>query len=596
MLAYVVGRMVKFVRKFSKFFGPGFMIAVGYLDPGNWATDMEGGSQFGYRLLFIILLSNIIAVFLQNLTIRLGVVSGFDLASASRRYFPKYLNLFLYVLAELAIIATDMAEVIGSAIALNLLIPQLPLPAGVAITAADVFIILLFYSEDHTDPDAQTETASLRVIRLFESFVMILVLAVGICLSIILAYSDINPIDVVKGYEPTKEIFTDTASLYVAIGIIGATVMPHNLYLHGFIVQARCREWRAKRPQAECIDDDNKQWVLNSVARKFTMDGYEKPEQQQQGTTGETCVSMENTNTANVEKKRFDVDGLRKYLKSSLKDNLLFNFIDLVIALIFAFYVNSAILIVAASNFYYAPAGQQQEVTDLFSAHDLLSRYLSPAAGVIFALALLCAGQSSTITATLAGQVVMSGFLGMSTRPWVRRIVTRLVAIIPALVAACIAGRSGLSQLLVGSQVALSVQLPFAVVPLVIFTSWKKVMKVDLVVDQSNKTVDRTTVTVSWVDKLFPRIPSWRPSWWQPTKQMILPRLQLGEKSNENSPAAIKPDSSSSIATTSPVILNEMPEPLIYDNGWITKIVAILISLLLIGLNGYLVVSSALGM
>ena len=184
---------------------------------------MEGGSQFGYRLLFIILLSNVIAVFLQNLTIRLGVVSGHDLASASRRYFPKYLNLFLYVLAELAIIATDMAEVIGSAIALNLLIPELPLPAGVAITAADVFIILLFYSEDHADPDSDTETASLRVIRLFETFVMMLVLAVGVCLSIILAYSEINPIDVVKGYEPTKEIFTDTASLYVAIGIIGAT-------------------------------------------------------------------------------------------------------------------------------------------------------------------------------------------------------------------------------------------------------------------------------------------------------------------------------------------------------------------------------------
>ena len=193
------------------------------LDPGNWATDMEGGSQFGYRLLFIILLSNVIAVFLQNLTIRLGVVSGFDLASASRRFLPKYLNLFLYVLAELAIIATDMAEVIGSAIALNLLIPQLPLPAGVAITAADVFIILLFYNEDTNDPDSPCETISMRVIRLFETFVMLLVLAVGICLSVILAYSDITAMDVIRGYKPTQEIFTDTASLYVAIGIIGAT-------------------------------------------------------------------------------------------------------------------------------------------------------------------------------------------------------------------------------------------------------------------------------------------------------------------------------------------------------------------------------------
>lgn len=191
------------------------------LDPGNWATDMEGGSQFGYRLLFIILLSNIIAIFLQNMTIRMGTVTGLDLASASRRYFPKYLNLFLYLLAELAIIATDMAEVIGSAIALNLLFPTLPLPAGVAITAADVFIILLFYSEEPNS--GQAETASMRVIRVFETFVMFLVLAVGICLSIILAESNANAIDVLKGYVPTREIFTDPSCLYVAIGIIGAT-------------------------------------------------------------------------------------------------------------------------------------------------------------------------------------------------------------------------------------------------------------------------------------------------------------------------------------------------------------------------------------
>ncbi|KAG2226891.1 hypothetical protein INT45_010170 [Circinella minor] len=593
MLAYAFGRVAKFIRKLSKFIGPGFMIAVGYLDPGNWATDMEGGSQFGYRLLFIILLSNVIAVFLQNLTIRLGVVSGYDLASASRRYFPKYLNLFLYVLAELAIIATDMAEVIGSAIALNLLIPELPLPAGVAITAADVFIILLFYSEDHADPDSGTETASLRVIRLFETFVMMLVLAVGVCLSIILAYSEINPIDVVKGYKPTKEIFTDTASLYVAIGIIGATVMPHNLYLHGFIIQSRCREWRAKRPRAETIDDDNQQWILSSVARKFTLlnNELEKSESMEANIPMETTP---NTTSTTMDKKQFDLDGLRKYLKSSLKDNLLYNFIDLVVALLFAFYVNSAILIVAASNFYYAPENQQHAVSDLFDAHDLLSRYLSPAAGVIFALALLCAGQSSTITATLAGQVVMSGFLGMSTRPWVRRVVTRLVAIVPALVAACIAGRSGLSQLLVGSQVALSVQLPFAVVPLVIFTSWKKVMKVDLVVNENEKAAERAQATVSWIDKLFPRIPSWRPSWWQPTKQKFFPHLGLDGKTNENNPTMIKPDTSS-ITTTSPVVLDELPQPLLYTNDWITMIIAVLISLLLIGLNGYLVVAAALG-
>lgn len=184
---------------------------------------MEGGSGFGYRLLFIILLSNIIAIFLQNLTIRLGTVTGYDLASASRRYFPKYVNLLLYVLAELAIIATDMAEVIGSAIALNLLFPKLPLPAGVAITAVDVFIILMFYKEEAMDPGASVEASSMRALRFFETFVMMLVGAVGICLTVILAYSDANAVDVLKGYVPTREIFTDTQCLYVAIGIVGAT-------------------------------------------------------------------------------------------------------------------------------------------------------------------------------------------------------------------------------------------------------------------------------------------------------------------------------------------------------------------------------------
>lgn len=190
------------------------------LDPGNWATDMEGGSSFGYRLLFIILVSNLIAVFLQNLTIRLGTITGLDLASASKKFFPRWLNLFLYVLAEIAIIATDLAEVIGSAIALNLLFPKLPLPAGVAITAVDVFIILLFYNEEVEDDESST---SGRMVRVFEAFVMLLVAAVGICFMIELAYSDIVAVDVLKGYLPTKEIFTDPEVLYVAIGIIGAT-------------------------------------------------------------------------------------------------------------------------------------------------------------------------------------------------------------------------------------------------------------------------------------------------------------------------------------------------------------------------------------
>ncbi|KAL1931925.1 hypothetical protein VTP01DRAFT_8981 [Rhizomucor pusillus] len=550
-------QIYSYFRQIPKFIGPGFMIGVGYLDPGNWATDMEGGSGFGYRLLFIILLSNIIAIFLQNLTIRLGTVTGYDLASASRRYFPKYVNLFLYVLAELAIIATDMAEVIGSAIALNLLFPKLPLPAGVAITAVDVFIILMFYKEEAMDPGASVEASSMRALRFFETFVMMLVGAVGICLTVILAYSDANAVDVLKGYVPTREIFTDTQCLYVAIGIVGATVMPHNLYLHPYIVQARCREWRVKRPQIEPVESD------------------------EQGDTWKLRQEHQHVNN-------WSFDELRTYLDKSLRNNLHYGFIDLIVALIFAFYINSAILVVAGSNFYYGP--QQQQVQDLFSAHDLLSRYLGPGAGVMFALALLCAGQSSTITATLAGQVVMAGFLGMTTRPWIRRVVTRLVAITPAMVAACVAGRSGLGNLLVGSQVALSIQLSFAVVPLVIFTSWKKVMKMDVAVSQpTESSVLASKQTMTGMDWIIAQISSLL---WERRKQ---------QEKETASNISIKPnatvlDDCMSVASKNTIIVDKLPEPLYYQNGLIVTVVAVLIALLLIGLNGFLVVSLFLGL
>ncbi|EPB81234.1 hypothetical protein HMPREF1544_12057 [Mucor circinelloides 1006PhL] len=529
-----IQKVKSYLKTLGRFIGPGFMIAVGYLDPGNWATDMEGGSSYGYRLLFIILLSNLIAVFLQNLTIRLGTISGLDLASASRRYFPRWLNLFLYVLAECAIIATDIAEVIGSAIALNLLFPKLPLPAGVAITAVDVFIILMFYTEEADDPDssATSDSASVRMVRFFEMFVMMLVAAVGICFIIELAYSDIVAVDVFKGFLPTKEIFTNPEILYVAIGIIGATVMPHNLYLHSFIVQS--------------------------------------------------------------------------YLDTSLKRNLHYGFVDLIVALSFAFFVNCAILIVAAANFYYGPDTQQQQVQDLFSAHALLMQYLGPPAAVTFALALLCAGQSSTLTATLAGQVVMSGFLGMTTRPWIRRIVTRLIAIIPAMVAACVAGREGLSSMLVGSQVALSIQLPFAVVPLVYFTARKQAMKLELVVQAKNMDPDPVTVTqqekMSLVDRTIARFrfSSSKSDWFRfpQFSKMNIDTVKnyciKSDHATDATGAANAGCQGTSAAVTPAIVVEEMdqwPEPLTYANGKIVNVVAVLISLLLIGLNGYLVVS-----
>lgn len=333
--------------------------------------------------------------------------------------------------------------------------------------------------------------------------------------------------------------------------------MPHNLYLHPYIVQARCREWRVKRPQIEPVESD------------------------EQGDTWKLRQEHQHVNN-------WSFDELRTYLDKSLRNNLHYGFIDLIVALIFAFYINSAILVVAGSNFYYGP--QQQQVQDLFSAHDLLSRYLGPGAGVMFALALLCAGQSSTITATLAGQVVMAGFLGMTTRPWIRRVVTRLVAITPAMVAACVAGRSGLGNLLVGSQVALSIQLSFAVVPLVIFTSWKKVMKMDVAVSQpTESSVLASKQTMTGMDWIIAQISSLL---WERRKQ---------QEKETASNISIKPDAtvlddSMSVASKNTIIVDKLPEPLYYQNGLIVTVVAVLIALLLIGLNGFLVVSLFLGL
>ncbi|KAI8638657.1 natural resistance-associated macrophage protein-domain-containing protein [Parasitella parasitica] len=611
----LVHKVKTYLGTLGKFIGPGFMIAVGYLDPGNWATDMEGGSSYGYRLLFIILISNLIAVFLQNLTIRLGTVTGLDLASASKKYFPRWLNLILYVLAECAIIATDIAEVIGSAIALNLLFPKLPLPAGVAITAVDVFIILMFYTEEADEPDNDSaNSASVRMVRFFEMFVMMLVAAVGICFIVELAWSDIVTVDVFKGFLPTKEIFTNPEILYVAIGIIGATVMPHNLYLHSFIVQARCREWRSQRPK---VVQNGETWLVKSVPLMNKNNGKEPILEMvdrvgsiniavEKGTPpSHTAINVQNADEQSYKSRTgIDFETLKTYLDTSLRRNLHYGFVDLVVALSFAFFVNCAILIVAAANFYYGPDNQQQQVQDLFSAHALLMQYLGPPAAVTFALALLCAGQSSTLTATLAGQVVMSGFLGMTTRPWIRRVVTRLIAIIPAMVAACVAGREGLSSMLVGSQVALSIQLPFAVVPLVYFTTRKQAMKLELVVQAKNMESDPIAVTpqekMSLLDRTIARFrfSSSKSDWFRFPQ---FSKMNLGTLKNycikAGSAAAAENDFGStgtSVATTPAVVIEELdswPEPLIYVNGIVVNVVAVLISLLLIGLNGYLVVS-----
>ena len=365
------------------FAGPGYLVAVGYMDPGNWATDLAGGSRFGYTLLSVILMSNLMAVLLQGLASKLGIVTGRDLAQACRDHYSPRVAFGLWVLCEIAIAACDLAEVIGSAIALNLLF-GLPLPWGIGLTALDVLIVLYLQNKGF---------------RMLEALVIALVAVVGGCFLFELIVSKPDIFGVARGFVPTVEIVTDPLKLYIAIGILGATVMPHNLYLHSSVVQTR------------------------------------------------------------------------KYEESSAgrREAVRFAFIDSTVALTFALFINAAILIVAAATFHTTG---NTEVAEIQDAYQLLTPLLGVAgASTVFALALLASGQNSTLTGTLAGQIVMEGFLNLRIRPWLRRLITRAIAIVPAAIVAILYGESGTAQLLVFSQVILSLQLSFAVFPLVQFTS-----------------------------------------------------------------------------------------------------------------------------
>jgi len=379
-----------FWRKMAAFSGPGLLVAIGYMDPGNWATDLAGGARFGYALLSVVLISNFMAILLQHLSLKLGIVTGRDLAQACRDNYSRPVVLTLWVLCEFAIAACDLAEVIGSAIALNLLF-GIPLVWGVVLTAVDVLFILLLQS---------------RGFRMIESIIGGLIGIIGLCFLYQIIVAAPPAAEVVAGFVPTTSIVTNSAMLYIAIGILGATVMPHNLYLHSSIVQTR----NFTRDQAG-----------KSMAIKF-------------GT------------------------------------------IDSTVALLGAFFINAAILIISAKAFHGTAYG---DVADINDAHRLLSPVLGDVwASTLFAIALLASGQSSTITGTMAGQIVMEGFLNLRLQPWVRRLITRSVAIIPAVIVAILYGERGVGSLLVLSQVILSLQLSFAVVPLVIFTSSKKKMGV----------------------------------------------------------------------------------------------------------------------
>ncbi|WP_094701213.1 Nramp family divalent metal transporter [Brevibacillus laterosporus] len=375
-------------RKFLAFAGPGYLVAVGYMDPGNWATDLAGGSQFGYTLLSVILLSNIMAMFLQALAGKLGIVTGRDLAQACRDHYSKPVAMSLWVLCEIAIAACDLAEVIGSAIALNLLF-GIPLIYGVLITAIDVLLVLFLQNKGF---------------RYIEAIVIALIGTIGVCfgVEILLAQPQIS--DIMQGFIPRAEVVTNPAMLYIAIGIIGATVMPHNLYLHSSIVQTRDFE-RTQSGKREAI----------------------------------------------------------KYAR-----------LDSTIALFFALFINASILILSASTFHQAGMTDIAEIGD---AYYLLAPVLgTTAASIFFGVALLASGQNSTLTGTLAGQIVMEGFINFRITPWLRRLITRLIAIVPTVIVTALYGEKGTTELLILSQVILSIQLPFAIVPLVQFTSSKTKM------------------------------------------------------------------------------------------------------------------------
>lgn len=378
---------VGFWRKFFAFAGPGSLVAVGYVDPGNWATSIAGGARFGYTLLSVILIANLMAILLQTLSAKLGIVTGRDLAQATRDATGKKTAFVLWILTELAIVATDLAEVIGSAIALNLLF-GIPLTVGILITTLDVLLLLLLQKKGF---------------RIIESIVIVLMVTIfGVFVFEVIASKPVIA-DLLEGYIPSKEIVTNPGMLFIALGILGATVMPHNLYLHSSIVQTR----QYKR------DDNGK------------------------------------------------------------KEAIKFSVMDSTFSLTVAFLINSAILILGASAFH----GLGSQVSEIEEAYKLLSPTIGVGiASTLFAVALLASGQNSTITGTLSGQIVMEGFINLRISPWLRRIITRLIAVIPAFIVTWIAGSRGTADLLLWSQVILSLQLPFAIVPLVLFTNSKEKM------------------------------------------------------------------------------------------------------------------------
>ncbi|ABN67611.2 manganese transporter [Scheffersomyces stipitis CBS 6054] len=432
-------RMRTSLRKYMSFVGPGLLISVAYMDPGNYATGITAGASNRYSLLFFVFLSNIIAIFLQSLCIKLGSVTGYDLARCCREYLPRWLNIILWILAECAIIATDVAEVIGSAIALNILL-KVPLPAGVVITIVDVLFVLAAYRND---------TSSTKFVKMFEYAVGLLVMAVVICFAIELSQIHANAAQVFRGFVPSKEMFDD-GGMTIATSIIGSTVMIHSLFLGSGLVQPRLREYDVVHGHVNLNDlYDNSSDEDEKAAAKSKRD---------------------------VEADYF----YHKYKPSyqSIKYSLKYSIIELTLTLLtLALFVNSAILIVAGSSLYDTPEAVD---ADLYTIHYLLSKNLAPVVGTIFMLALLFSGQSAGIVCTIAGQIVSEGHINWTVKPWMRRLITRAISIIPCLIISLCIGRNGLSTALNVSQIVISILLPPLTAPLIYFTCKKTIMKVEL--------------------------------------------------------------------------------------------------------------------
>lgn len=491
------------LRKYSKFIGPGLMVSVSYMDPGNYSTAVAAGSAHRYKLLFSVLVSNFMAAFWQYLCARLGAVTGLDLAQNCKKHLPFGLNITLYILAEMAIIATDLAEVVGTAISLNILF-HIPLALGVILTVVDVLIVLLAYKPN----------GSMKGIRVFEAFVSLLVVLTVVCFTVELFYAKLGPAkEIFSGFLPSKAVF-EGDGLYLSLAILGATVMPHSLYLGSGVVQPRLREYDIKNglysPDLDDMDNNHHNYRPSYEAISETL----------HFTIAELLVSL------------FTV----------------------------ALFVNCAILIVSGATLYGTT--QNSEEADLFSIYNLLCSSLSKGAGTVFVLALLFSGQSAGIVCTLSGQMVSEGFLNWTVSPALRRSATRAVAITPCLILVLVAGRSGLSGALNASQVVLSLLLPFVSAPLLYFTSSKNIMRVQLNRDKDlSRTSDKKDVGQRNEDD----------------ETIELQEMGMGSSSQDRG------------------LISPPPEYIDMSNGTIVTVLAVVVWLIISGLNFYMLMGFTTG-